>query len=185
MRKSVAALLFGVLAALFVPGVAHAAVVPATPYGIIQPLHDFKCLDDPNFSTANNMYVDQWDCVNQTNEGWRVEEPVAGSAHLHKVWIRNQYSKKCLTVLGGSTGAGADVVQYTCTTSNTNGLWWVSKWNSSTYGTYYDFQNVNSNLVLNISGGSTANGALLIQWPWRAAALNNFFKFPYDLGAFT
>jgi len=180
MKKFLIAVVVGIVAVVTSPGTAAHAAPGPTPYGFLQPLHDTtKCVDVPDFATANNVAIDQWTCIAQTNVSWRIEVPDADQP-TH-VWIRSQSSKKCLTVLGGSTAQSAPVVQYTCTTANNNGLWWVTKNHDSIHGTYWDFENVHSGKVLNIQGASHANGAKLIQYSWGAASWNNFFYFPTDL----
>jgi cytochrome c len=129
-----------------------------------------KCLDDPNFATGNNVVIDQWSCVAQSNENWRFE---GSGSDLSARWVRNQWSNKCLTVLGGSTKRGAFIVQYTCTTVNSNGEWYIEYGNRAGIM----LQNKHSNLCLNVEGAFTNNGARLIQWDCDPDALNENFTF--------
>jgi ricin-type beta-trefoil lectin protein len=89
-----------------------------TSYARLTNVHSGKCIDNPNYAVNNNVVMDQWTCVAQSNENWRFERGTTND-----LLIRNQSSGKCLTVLGGSRSSGAFIVQYTCTTVNKNGQW--------------------------------------------------------------
>jgi hypothetical protein len=148
-----------------------------TPYGQISPFSAItKCLDNA-FSRDNNHQIVQWSCVNQSSQLWRVQYGWTGL-----VFIVNQYSGKCLTVLGGSTDKGAAVVQYDCSTANYNGMWNFIRTTDPTPsgGGGFLIQNGTSGLCLNIAGGSTANGARLIQWTCDWQPPNTNFYFPYN-----
>ena len=76
--------------------------------------------------------------------------------------IVNKNSGKALTVSGGSTTSGANIVQSTYNGANSQ------RWTfSSLGGGYYSIKNVNSGQVMDISAGSTSDGAANIQWPWN------------------
>jgi cytochrome c len=145
----------------------------ATAYAHLTNVHSGKCVDDPNFATGNNVGMDQWTCVSQTNENWRFER---GSSN--DLLIRNQSSGKCLTVLGGSTASGALIVQYTCTTANKNGQWGTT----DTLAGGYDIMNAHSGLCITVEGASSGNGARLIQraCSYAASASDQHFHYPYN-----
>ncbi|GAA3346922.1 hypothetical protein GCM10020358_59790 [Amorphoplanes nipponensis] len=144
-----------------------------TAYAHLTNVHSGKCVDNPNYATGNNVVMDQWTCVSQTNENWRFER---GSSN--NLLIRNQASGKCLTVLGGSTASGARVVQYTCTTVNKNGQWSTT----DTLAGGYSIMNANSGLCIAIESASSANGARLIQRACNhaASASDQRFNYPYN-----
>lgn len=45
------------------------------------------------------------------------------------------------------------------------------------FGGTYQLQNVSSGLALNVSGGSTSDGAAVIQWPWGSGSANAEWTF--------
>ena len=153
--------------------VAASPAQAATAYARLTNAHSGKCIDDPNFATGNNVTMDQWTCVSQSNENWRFER---GSTN--DLLIRNQSSGKCLTVLGGSTASGAAIVQYTCTTVNKNGQWETT----DTIAGGYTIMNAHSGLCIAVSGASSANGARLIQksCSYAASASDQHWNYPYN-----
>ncbi len=75
--------------------------------------------------------------------------------------IINRNSGQVLDVNGGSTTAGAGIIQYLPNGGN-NQQWQVL----STGGGYYKIQNRNSGQVLDVNGASTAAAAGIIQYPY-------------------
>jgi hypothetical protein len=68
-----------------------------------------KCFDVPNYSTANGTAIDEWTCVNQTNEQWYLDYVSSTTFR-----VRNRASGKCLNFSGASKALGTRIVQWTC-----------------------------------------------------------------------
>jgi Ricin-type beta-trefoil lectin domain-like len=116
-----------------------------------------KCADDPGYSTGN-VRIDQWSCVNQTNEYWYLDFS-GGSGPL----VVNGASGKCLNVSGASKSSGAFVIQYPCSNA-LNNQWTVLDVLVNGQPIGDELMNVNSGLCLNVAGNSKSNGADLIQY---------------------
>ena len=116
-----------------------------------------ECAEDPGYDTGN-IRIDQWQCVNQTNEWWYME-----GADSTTWYVVNGYSGKCMNVASASTSNGAFVIQYPCSyDANNRWAWQYVSFSSGHQG--YRLVNVNSGLCLNVAGYSTSNGADLIQY---------------------
>jgi hypothetical protein len=77
-------------------------------------------------------------------------------------WLLNGHSRKCATVQGASTTAGAPVIQYECEFSGPapyNGEWFIEP--VGTGNTIH----IHSNQCLVVEGASRASGAAIVQWP--------------------
>lgn len=74
----------------------------------------------------------------------------------------NVKSVKCMSVAGGSTANGANIVLATCNRSATEQVWHQE--NGDAEG-YYRYRNDKSGKCLSVAGGgSTTEGAAIIQW---------------------
>jgi hypothetical protein len=138
----------------------------------LQFAHSGRCLDDPHYATANGTQLDQWDCVNQTNELWYFD--YIDSSNFR---IRGASSGKCVNVAGNSFNNDTPVILWTCgdylnenfvktydsSTNTPPGAYW---WYSATAAT---------SMVLNISGAVTGNGGKLIMWG-RGAYSNEYVR---------
>ena len=84
-----------------------------------------KCFGVKSSSTANSAKIITQACGNPTlNDQWRpIKNFTSGS--LDYYLLKNRHSGKCLNVQGNSTSAGADLIQYTCsTTANNEAFTW-------------------------------------------------------------
>ena len=72
--------------------------------------------------------------------------------------LLNKNSGKVIDVGGGSTSAGANLIQWNDTAGQTQHWRWVAVGDGS-----YEIVNQNSGLLLDVTGGSTADGATIIQ----------------------
>jgi hypothetical protein len=94
-------------------------------------------------------------------------------------YLQFRHSSKCAEVPGASKSSGAGLDQWTCV-SQANEWWYLDY--VFTDGNGFDFfriRNANSGLCMNISGGSLANGARVIQYRCGAYA-NEYFVFWAD-----
>jgi len=130
----------------------------------IHPVHSGKCLDVPGGSSANDVVIDQWDCVTTaTWEQFRFER-VGASPYFQ---IRTA-AEKCVDLKAWSLLDGTPVLQYTCHDAGVTKpnqqfrLEWVS---GSGYEPVVRLQVVHSGKCLQVSGGSVANGAQIVQTP--------------------
>ena len=87
----------------------------------------------------------------------------------------NYNSGKCLDVTGRSTANGAVLQQWTCLSGSTaaNQGWFFIP--AATSG-YYTVVNLNSNKCLDVTGRSTANGAVVQQWTCNGGTNQEWFE---------
>lgn len=94
--------------------------------------------------------------------------------------VLNKNSGKAIDVSGGSTSAGANIIQWNDTGAQNQRWRWVPVGDGS-----YEIVNQNSGQLLDVTGGSTADGATIIQWPdtdganqhWTlVAGTNGYYK---------
>lgn len=133
--------------------------------------HSGKCLDVPNYSTADVALIQQTcqDEVNQLNQIWHLDHVFTAPNGFDFFRIRNAHSGKCANVSGASLADGAGIIQYTCGdyTNEYFVFWWDTNmlahhvWVQS-----YDswVQSDTSGKVFSISGASRDNGAGLVQY---------------------
>jgi hypothetical protein len=129
--------------------------------------HSQQCLDDTNLRTTDGNQQQQYYCEGGDQQLWNFR-PVAGVADTYTVV--NQLSGKCLDVSGVSTVDGAAVLQWTCLAGAQNQQFTLRK---VTYAgnDAHDYQLVarHSGKCVDVSGVSTAAGALVHQWTCNPA----------------
>jgi len=133
-----------------------------------------KCLDVTGRSTANGAVLQQWTCLSGStaaNQGWFFI-PAATSGYYTVV---NLNSNKCLDVTGRSTANGAVIQQYTCN-GGTNQEWYPSVAQNNPAATIYNLINLNSGKCLDVTGRSTANGAVVQQWTCNGGTNQEWFE---------
>jgi hypothetical protein len=113
-----------------------------------------KVLDVNGASTADGAHVVQWPWTGATNQQWTMVPNPDGSYRLRSV-----NSGKVLDSPSGSA-QGAALDQSTDTTSDNQ--WW--KLVPAATSGYYRLVNVHNGWCVDVSGGSTADGASVIQW---------------------
>lgn len=127
-------------------------------------------LDVSGPSTSNGAVVHQWSYNGGDNQWWFRPWQANGWTRLS-----SRYSGKCLGISGGSTAAGAQAIQWDC---NGNPDQFVQfQWTGKTSGGWpvYHIIDYNSGMCLGVSGGSTAQGAKVIQWPCNGNADQEWF----------
>jgi endoglucanase len=112
-------------------------------------------LDVAGGSTDSGAPVVQWPVNGGQNQEWTL----SGGSYGWK--IVNYNSGDCLAVQGASTDAGAPLVQYPC--ADVKYMEWGFEQALSTG--IYVLRNANSNLVVDIPGGTGNWGTQLEQWP--------------------
>ena len=103
-----------------------------------------KCLDDPSGSTTGGTQMQIWGCNGQTNQVWT-------HTSANQLTITNNGTTDCLDANGQGTTAGTKVIIWPCN-GNSN-----QQWQFNSNGT---ITGVQSGLCLDVTGGSTADGAL-------------------------
>lgn len=138
----------------------QAVTAAAGPFHI-QFRHSGKCADVPAYSTASGKWLDQWTCVNQSNERWYLD-PVGPIGGVYWYRIRSASSGLCMNVNGASLSNRAAIIQYRCGAYTNE---YFAFWRGGDVPTgYYLVQAFQSGRCLKVDGGSVANGAKLIQY---------------------
>ncbi|MFE9425976.1 RICIN domain-containing protein [Kitasatospora sp. NPDC006697] len=119
-----------------------------------------QCLDDTNLSTADATQYQQYPCEGGYQQMLDLK-PVAGTAGTYTVV--NEYSGKCLDVSGASTADGAAVIQWDCS-GGTNQQFTLRPVSALGNSKDYQLVAVHSGKCVDVSGVSTAPGALIHQW---------------------
>lgn len=143
-----------VVSAALITGVQAPTASAATFTAELVARNSQKCVSVAGASTQNGAAAVQWDCVNGTNQQWKL---VATSAGYYTVSAVN--SGKCLSVSGASVQNGATVVQWDCV-NGTNQEWRLVQKDSG----YFSIEARHSGKCLSVSGQSTQNDAALVQW---------------------
>jgi hypothetical protein len=122
-------------------------------------------LDVSGPSTSNGAIVHQWSYNGGDNQWWF--RPWQADGHTR---LFSRYSGKCLGISGGSTAAGAQAVQWDCNGNSDQSFQF--SWTGKTAGGWpvYNIIDDKSGDCLGVSGGSTAQGANVIQWPCNGNA---------------
>ncbi|WP_141203071.1 RICIN domain-containing protein [Streptomyces griseorubiginosus] len=122
-------------------------------YYTIKNVNSGQLMDVYQASTADGGSVVQWPGNGGTNQQWNIV-PVSGQ--LYKIVNRN--SGKALDINGATHYRGTDLQQYTYNGGN-NQLWYFEP-----TGGGYVIRNFETQQVLEVGAGSTANGAAIDQW---------------------
>lgn len=115
-------------------------------------------IDDPGFSTKQNMVMAQWTANGGSNQKW-----VLTNLGNNIVSLVNASSGQSLEVTGGSKANSALVDQYPY-----HGNTWQQWQIIAVDGGYYELLNVNSSLALDNDGQSKTAGAKIDQYPHHA-----------------
>lgn len=112
-------------------------------------------------STASGTKIIQWTNHSGTNQQWQLKA-VIGNIYT----LTNVNSGLCLEVPGSSTTQGTQLDQYACN-GGANQEWALNAVGSytSSSNASYELENLNSGQVVDVSGGSTSTGGIVIQWP--------------------
>jgi endonuclease/exonuclease/phosphatase family metal-dependent hydrolase len=118
-----------------------------------------KCLEVPDWSTANSARLQQWTCHGGANQRWRIEPLADGTSR-----IVNLHSGKALDVAGCGTADGANLQQFD---------WWdnaCQRWSTAeTDNGWVRLLNPHSGKVTDVADCDSADGAPVRLWSW----LNN------------
>ncbi|BDI28856.1 hypothetical protein CCAX7_009070 [Capsulimonas corticalis] len=146
------------------------------PYFMLINQNSGKALDLIGGSTANGAVTNQWTTdFNSINQRWALL-PTEGANHFKLIsWVDG----KAVSVSNNSTSAGAQIWAWDYTGNEPSQQWDLV---DAGNGWYY-VKNVRSGLVLDVSGGSTADNAMVQQWTsnqsaaqkWRLQPWGNFY----------
>lgn len=123
-------------------------------------------LDVSGKSTADGGPVVQWADNGGGNQRWTLDR-LSGNVYT----LVNANSGKCLDVPNQSTASGVQLDQWSCN-NGPNQMWAIDSVGSytSSSDTTYQLVALNSGLAVDVTGGSTSNGAAVIQWPGNGGA---------------
>jgi hypothetical protein len=144
-----------------VPGPASTTAVSATdPFSLVNLGADGKCLGINSSGDAGD-----WTCTFANDQSWHTGLQWDGDSGFYQ--FKNT-GGQCLGVSGASMAAGARVVGFTCLTSHMDQYWALIPYSNACEGSdcAYVVEDLNSGDILGVAGGSTANGAAVVQWPW-------------------
>lgn len=135
-------------------------------YYKITAMHSNKVLDIVGGSVNENIAAHQWDFANANSQKWSFVELGGG---YYKVVNKN--SGKVLDVYGASTANGGAIKQYPYDGGTNQQFSLVLVQNPPIIsGKVYRINARNSGKALDVSGNSTANGALINQWTYGGGA---------------
>lgn len=115
-----------------------------------------KCVDIAYNSKEAGANIQQWDCYNQTNQQWVLEQQSNGY-----YLIKSVHSGKVLDVSWASKDKGANVQVWDYNGGN------QQLWKIEAVGDAYKIINVNSGLALDVNGKSKDSGANILQWSYN------------------
>ncbi|GAA0669513.1 hypothetical protein GCM10010193_21880 [Kitasatospora atroaurantiaca] len=134
--------------------------------------------------TASGRYLRVYLTQRATTYGyslWEVEAYPPGSGPAGHTYVLTAASSgSAADVNGGSTAAGASVIEYR-TTGGTNQQWTFQ----DAGGGAYRLVSVKSGLCLDVTGSSTADNAQVIQWTCSGNANQTWLLQPAAAGGFT
>jgi hypothetical protein len=123
-----------------------------------------KCVDVANGGPNNGAKVQQWDCErNNTNMVFKLE-PIGDYYR-----IKHPASGRCLDVLNAYTTDGAAIQLWDCHTGG-NQLWSISSNGSTSDARDFKLVGAASGKCLDLSQGSSSNGAKM--WIWTCDSNN-------------
>jgi hypothetical protein len=139
------------------PGDAFAAsTIPEGALGtLLINVRSIKCLDVPNGTFADHVFVQQFRCHSGPNQRWDLTNPIVGAYTAIKIKGTN----KCLDIPNGSTANGVRVQLYTCHGGN-NQQWLIRA--DSAGG--YRLINRASGKCLEVANGSLSDGGIVRQY---------------------
>ena len=92
-----------------------------------------------------------------------------------RVQIQPAHSGKCLDVTAASQSPGAQIIQFPCVKGNANQRWTIHKVGTSPLGDIHTIKPVHvSGMCMDVSGGSSDDGAGIIQFPCLGQANQHF-----------
>ncbi len=136
--------------------------------------HSGKCLEVSYGSSENGMSIHQEPCGDGHTQQAQAFTLVPSPSNPVQYELVNRNSAKCLDVAGASGSDGAAIQQYTCLGWGQTNQVFEGVPSSESDPSHDKYIAQHSGKCLDISGGSTANGALLQQWSCNGAPQQSF-----------
>jgi hypothetical protein len=138
---------------------AGADLIPDGSY-VITNVNSGQALDDPAFSTADSMAIQQYTVNSGTNQQWTVH-----NLGNNVITLTNVSSGQSLDVAAGSTASGAPIHQYPY-----HGVAWEQWTVIAASGGSFELASVHSGLALSVDGGAVTSGAKIDQYPYQGSS---------------
>ena len=125
----------------------------------------------------------QWNCNGNPDQQWAVRSTTTVDGVVFDQLESND-NALCLGVSGGSTTEGAKLVGWNCLGTDHQDQWWANIDSEASGGPYCDGYEPIANLkdaeagktyVIGTQGGSSAEGADLVQWNWQKTCNNQYW----------
>jgi hypothetical protein len=165
------------VAAALTVGSGGAVANADTDWGQIQPMSSWEscvALYGPDGFNNNNTRATQWGCNGHNDQQWSVHRYGTSPTGDALYQIINLQSRKCLEVRNANLISGTPVDQFTCGTTGSidslstqlwaavptnsgNGAYFVIPWSTERHSGEAQF-------CLDVAGGTTDDGAMLVQW---------------------
>ncbi|WP_381560761.1 RICIN domain-containing protein [Streptomyces eurythermus] len=148
----------------------------ATPfYDSMVNYHSGKCLEIPAGSTKNGVQAQQWTCNGKKHQKWmlRYSETRVG---LKLYYVVNERSGKCLSVKGGSSKNGTQIIQWPCKVGDIAELFAPLRVHDVP-GTNFVLWNAKTGKYPQVDGASQANGAKVSQWKGQNGKHHFYWRF--------
>ncbi|MEU3862944.1 RICIN domain-containing protein [Streptomyces sp. NPDC028722] len=127
--------------------------------------HSGKCLTVHGGSTAKGAAVDQYTCLNRSNQRWRL----LYTSQWGVAYVIAEHSGKCLDALGGGKANGTKIVQWDCN-SRSNQSFHVR--NLSGYVALKPLHAAHK--CLDVPGASQRNNTQLVLWSCKSVSNQQF-----------
>jgi hypothetical protein len=127
-----------------------------------------KCLGVAGASGSNGAAILQWTCDWQAPSDQRMHTLKRGSIWHHIDPFHS--SGKCLGVGGASMNPAASLVQWTCSPNANEQLYAFRVVNPDQSLSRVEIFVLHSHQAIGVAGGSTANGASVVQFPWQGGS---------------
>jgi hypothetical protein len=160
--RSVVWMSLAVLVAYLAASVQPASAAPVWILSDIVFLQNAKsgqCMAIPSGTTTNGTAAIQWPCNRKTEQLWLLYYDQNDG--LFK--IVNHATNKCLGVGGGNGTPGRNIIQWPCNDSTTDQKWVVTPCEPGDQVCIH-IRRKDLFLCMAIGGGSSTNGAKVIQW---------------------
>lgn len=130
------------------------------------------CMGVSGGHMVNGTKIIQWTCsATNPDQRWTAL-PLSESDHGYYLMRNKKDPSKCLAVPNRSGSPGVQLIIWSCNAANPDQLWNVSYIDYLGYGIYNKY----SQLTIGVSGGSSANGAPVIQW-YPSGALDQTWQY--------
>jgi hypothetical protein len=135
----------------------------------IQNVHSEKCITSDG---KDDTTAEQYSCNGDKNQTWHW-----GHSRSGYYQIVNVATNQCLGIAGGSLSNGIRAVVWHCGGTSHPDQYWTDFNANATSGSVA-YQDLNSQLVLQIKGNSDANWATVVQDPYDDLASPNQYWWP-------